>query len=232
MTKDKKPKWSAFEIILIVIGPLSVLVTGLVFGSNALTMISSILTIFAVMLVAKGLIVGNIIGLFSSVLYAIVSYLNGFYGEMIINFALTLPMYIWAIIEWSRNKNEKTNTVEIGHMKVKEYILIFLAIIPVFIGFYFLLQALGTNQLVLSTLSLIDDVFAVFLIARRCKVGFVLYCIDDIVLIALWGLPVLGGNLALFAMLVNPIMSLVVDIYGVVNWHRLQKKQTEIKSNS
>lgn len=219
--------WSGFELILLFVNPLIVLIVGIIFKNDALTIITSVGGIIGVCLSAKGLAIGQVIGLIIAILYSIVSYTNAFYGEMLIYLVYMSPMYIWSIVSWIRHKNKKTESVEVYTIKWKEWVVVGVSAVAVFIGFYFLLKALNTNELIVSTLSVVDNLFAVYLLARRSKYGFVSFIVNDVILIVLWGIPVIQGNLLLLAMLFNPIMNLISDIYGVVNWTKMQKKQKE-----
>ena len=44
-------------------------------------------------------------------------------------------------------------------------------------------------------------------------------------LIVLWGIPCIMGSFFLIPMLMNPIINLVNDIYGIVNWRKLEAVQ-------
>lgn len=219
--------WSVFEIILLITSPLIVLLVGIIFKSDVLTMITSTVGIICALLLAKGLVLGQFFGIAIVILYSIVSYKNGFYGEMLIYLIIMLPMYIWGIIEWLKHKNGETKSVEVNSIKWKEWLIVALCSIVAFIGFYFLLKALNTNELIVSTLSVVDNIFAVYLLARRSKYGFVSYIVNDLLLIVLWGIPVIQGNLLLLAMLINPIVNLINDTYGVINWTKMQRKQKD-----
>ena len=221
--------WSVIEIILLITSPLIVLLVGIIFKSDVLTMITSTVGIICALLLAKGLVLGQFFGIAIVILYSLVSYKNGFYGEMLIYLIIMLPMYIWGIIEWLKHKNGETKSVEVNSIKWKEWLIVALCSIVAFIGFYFLLKALNTNELIVSTLSVVDNIFAVYLLARRSKYGFVSYIVNDLLLIVLWGIPVIQGNLLLLAMLINPIVNLINDTYGVVNWTKIQRKQKEQK---
>lgn len=223
--------WSVFEIILLITSPLIVLLVGIIFKSEVLTMITSIVGIICALLLAKGLVLGQFFGIAIVILYSIVSYKNGFYGEMLIYLIIMLPMYIWGIIEWLKHKNRETKSVEVNSIKWKEWLIVAICSVVVFIGFYFLLEALNTKELIVSTLSVVDNIFAVYLLARRSKYGFVSYIVNDLILIVLWGIPIIQGNLLLLAMLINPIVNLINDTYGVVNWTKIQRKQKEQKND-
>lgn len=53
------------------------------------------------------------------------------------------------------------------------------------------------------------------------------FILNDIILMLLWGIPVIQGNIFLLPMLFNPIINLINDSYGFYNWEKLEKIQTE-----
>jgi len=136
-----------------------------------------------------------------------------------------LPMYIIGIVSWLKHQNKETNSVEVNTIKIKEWIIVSIASILAFIGIYFLLKAFNTSQLLISSLSVIDSLFAIYLGIRRSKYSFYFYVLNDLILIALWGIPVIGGSLILLPMVFNPIINIINDIYGIHNWKKLEKIQ-------
>lgn len=217
--------WSKFEKSLLVISIFLVLVFGIVFKNNLITIGASMIGIICALFLAKGKAIGQFLGIPLVILYSITSYRNKFYGEIIIYIGLMLPMYIYGIIEWLRHNSKKTDSVEINEIKSKEWLILSFVGVTMFVGFYFLLKTLNTSNLVVSTLSLVDNVFAVYLLVRRSKYGFVAYIVNDIILISLWAYPLFLGKFLYISMLLNPIINLINDSYGVYNWSKLQKKQ-------
>lgn len=134
-------------------------------------------------------------------------------------------MYIIGIISWIRHKNKDTNTVQINKIKLKEWIIVFIVSVIAFIGIYYLLKLFNTKELFISSLSVIDSLFAIYLGVRRSKYSFCFYVVNDLILIILWGLPVIGGSLILLPMVFNPTINLINDIYGIYNWKKLEKIQ-------
>jgi len=217
--------WTVFELILLIASPVVVTVMAILFHGDWFTTITSIIGILCALLLAKGLIIGQFFGIAIAILYSIVSFNNGYYGEMIIYLALMLPMYIWAIVEWFRHKDREGKRVEINTIGWKEWVFVSILAVGVFVGLYFLLRAFNTNLLIISTLSVVDNLFAIYLLARRSKYGFVSYIINDLILIVLWGIPVIEGNVSVLPMLFNPVINLINDVYGVYNWNKIQKQQ-------
>ena len=227
MLKD----WNKLEKALLFGSIVLVSLVAVIFKSDILSAFCSILCIITALLVAKGKNLGQIFGVIITVLYSIVSFRNGFYGEIIIYVFMMLPMYIIGIVSWMRHQNKKTNTVEVNVIGKKEWLLVSLLSIGVFVGIYFLLKNFDTNELVVSTISVVASLFAIYLQIRRSRFSFYFYIINDLILIVLWGIPVVAGNLLILPMVFNPTINLINDSYGVYNWKKLEKKQAKKKSN-
>ena len=217
--------WSILELLLLILSPIVVILMAIIFKSDILTTITSIVGIMCALCLAKGLVIGQVLGILIVVLYSIVSFKNAYYGEMIIYLFIMLPMYVWGIFEWLKHKSKETESVEVNSIKLKEWIIVGFCSVVVFIVFYFILKTLNTSQLFVSTLSVIDNIFAVYLLARRSKYGFVSYIVNDLLLMILWGVPVFAGNLLLLPMFFNPVVNFINDTYGVINWTKIQKAQ-------
>ena len=99
--------------------------------------------------------------------------------------------------------------------------------IVLFGGYYYLLKAFNTNNVLVSTFSIVASLIATYLTARRSEHGFIGFIINDIILIFLWGIPVLTGNLAIIPVVLCPILLLINDIYGAYNWKKIKNEQRE-----
>lgn len=217
--------WTKFEKFLLFASIILVALVGIIFKSDLLTTICSIVGIITALLLAKGKNLGQIVGLLIVALYSIVSFKNKFYGEVIIYLCIMLPMYIIGIISWLKHQNKETNTVEVNSIKTKEWIIVSIVSLIAFISIYFLLKLFNTNQLFISSLSVIDSLFAIYLGIRRSKYSFYFYVVNDLILILLWGIPVISGSLILLPMVFNPIINFINDVYGIYNWKKLEKIQ-------
>lgn len=214
--------WTRFEKTLLIGSILIVSLTAIVFNSDVLTPVCSIVGIITALLLAKGKYMGQVFGVLICLLYSIVSFRNEFYGEVIVYLGISLPMYVMGIISWIKHQEQKTNAVKVNKISKKEWIIVSFASIFVFVGIYFLLKAFNTNQLFVSSLSVLDSLFSSYLLIRRSKYGFYFYVVNDIVL---WGIPCIIGSYFLIPMLMNPVINLINDIYAIYNWKRLEKIQ-------
>ena len=217
--------WTNFEKLLLFGSVVIVSVVGLCFKSDLLTVSCSIVGIITALLLAKGKNLGQVFGLLITILYSIVSFKNKYYGEVLIYALVMLPMYIIGIFTWINHKNEKTNSVEINSIEKKEWGIVSIVFALVFVGIYYLLKAFNTNELVVSAISVLASLFAVYLQIRRSKYSFSFYMVNDIILMFLWGIPVIRGSYILFPMLLNPIINFINDMYGFYNWKKTEKIQ-------
>lgn len=138
---------------------------------------------------------------------------------------MMFPMYIIGIVSWFKHKNKETDSVEVNKISKKEWIIVAIVFVAVFVGIYYLLKAFNTNELVVSTISVLASLFAIYLQIRRSRFSFSFYMINDIILMVLWGIPVISGNLLLLPMVLNPIINFINDSYGFYNWKKLEKEQ-------
>ena len=91
-------EWTIFEKILLFGSIIVISSVGLVFKSDLLTTSCSLLCIITVLLIAKGKNIGQVLGVLVTIMYSVVAYKNKYYGEVLINLLLMLPLYIIGII--------------------------------------------------------------------------------------------------------------------------------------
>ena len=217
--------WSKFEKTLLFGNIIVVSTIGIIFKADLLTTACSIIGITTALLLAKGKNLGQLMGILITLLYSIKKKKNKYYGEVLIYVFLMLPMFVVGTFSWIKHQNKKTNSVEINNIKAKEWIIVSIIFIGVFIGIYYVLKAFNTNELIVSTASVLASLFAVYLQVRRSKYSFSFYIVNDIILFILWGTPVFKGNYTLIPMLLNPVFNFINDLYGFYYWRKTEKIQ-------
>ena len=90
--------------------------------------------------------------------------------------------------------------------------------------FFFILRALGTANLIPSTISVATSFLAVALTYLRSPLFALAYAANDAVLIVLWVMASIGEPSYLSVCFA---VFLVNDSYTYINWRRLQKRQGE-----
>ena len=194
---------------------------------NYLTLAASLVGVTSLIFNAKGNPVGQALIVVFSVLYGIISFNFAYYGEMITYLGMTAPMSVFALISWLRNPyGGNRSEVKVNRINRREAALMFALSAVVTVGFYFILKAFGTANLLPSTLSVATSFLAVYLTFRRCAFFALAYAANDLVLIVLWMLAAME-NTSYISVIVCFIIFLVNDIYGFVNWSKIYKRQNE-----
>ncbi len=218
--------FSKGEIILWCLSVIFIVTSFLIFDrANYLTLAASVVGATALIFVAKGNPVGQFLTIVFSVLYGIISFTFAYYGEMITYLGMTAPMAVFALISWLRNPyNGNRSEVKVNHLKRKELAFVFIITAAVTIGFYFILKAFHTANLIPSTLSVTTSFLAVYLTFRRSAYYALAYAANDIILIILWTLATLS-DISYLSVIVCFIMFLINDLYGYINWSKIAKRQ-------
>ncbi|MCL2586642.1 MAG: nicotinamide riboside transporter PnuC [Firmicutes bacterium] len=227
--KEFSKDWNKFEFTMLVLGFVVPIILGIIFNSSALEIITSVFFITAMLLIAKARIEGFILALIAYTLYIIVSFQKGLFGEVITIGLFSIPITIWTIISWSRKARQKKqiSTVQIEGVRIGELSLLILSQLVMGVGYYFLLRALGTNFLIVSTIALAVNVMGDYLCARRNILGPFAYVLYDVLTITLWMMVFLSGVTSAIVILAMQVVVFINDTYGTINWAKLAKENKD-----
>lgn len=218
--------YNLLDFILVLTGLASVITTSIIFNSSWLIIVNTILGIFCVFTQAKGKIATQFIGILWLVFYIYLSYQNQYFGEVILCMFIMVPLYIYGIFHWLAHRDKKENVVIIrNNLSKKEIIFISVAWIFVFVGIYFLLDALKTAEVFVSTIVFSTSLMSVYLLVRRVKWNQVSFLVNDFITPILWLILVLNGNMLFIPLIVYHVFQAIYDAYGLSVWTKLEKKQ-------
>ena len=231
MIKKYFEDWNKFEKSFLICGLLTSIISSIIFNGTVIDTLYTSLYLITALLMSKGKVECYFVGFVSVFFYGIVSYNQGYYGELIITAFLTFPIMIIGIISWLRHQDKEEDTVIISSLSKKEITIALLSQLVLFWIYYFILKAFNTDLLVISTMSVVTSVLASYFEARRSELSLFCYIANDLVIITLWLIPIISGQIELISVLVGPILLLINDIYGSYNWRRLKKQQKELIVN-
>ena len=227
MVKKYFEDWNKFEKSFLICGLLTSIISSIIFNGTVIDTLYTSLYLITALLMSKGKVECYFVGFVSVFFYGIVSYNQGYYGELIITAFLTFPIMIIGIISWLRHQDKEEDTVIISSLSKKEITIALLSQLVLFGIYYFILKAFNTDLLVISTMSVVTSVLASYFEARRSELSLFCYIANDLVIITLWLIPIISGQIELISVLVGPILLLINDIYGSYNWRRLKNQQKE-----
>ena len=214
-----------FELFLWLTSMAVVAVSYIAFQSgDMLSLIASLIGVTALIFVAKGHVLGQILTIVFAVFYGVISWAFRYYGEVITYLCMTAPMALLALITWLRNPYKDSAEVSVHHLTKKQWLWLFIAAILVTAAFYFILRAMGNAALAISTLSITTSFLASGLTALRSPYYALAYAMNDLVLIVLWVIAALT-DISSVPMVSCFVMFFLNDMYGFINWRRMEKRQ-------
>ena len=191
---------------------------------DILSLLASLIGVTALIYNAKGNVMGQILSIAFSLFYGIISIIFGYWGEAITYLGMTMPAAIISTISWIRHPYGNTGEVRASKMTKKIAVYMLAAAIPVTALFYLALWGLNTPNLIWSTISITTSFIASFLTFMRSPYFALVYSLNDIVLIVLWGLASLE-SISYLPMVACFFMFLFNDMYGFFAWKKMQKRQ-------
>lgn len=228
--------FNLFETLFLLISLITVVTISIIYKSSAFTIIYSIIAITSVVLLSKASIIAPLLMVVSYTMYSILSYMNGLYGETILNVCLVF-VQIGTFINWflKKKQQEKTKTIVVKKVSWIEWLIVGSITCVIGVGCYFMLRALNTKYLELSTLLMAVVILANYFTFRKSAFTFVFFLISNILGALIWILPVLQGEPGgeqLIVMALNYLVYVINNTYGLYNWIKIRKKEERMKSNT
>lgn len=227
-SNKKEAYFSPLELSLWIGSAVMIISAFLIFDRGSyLSLVASLIGVSALVFIAKGNPIAQVLMITFCLLYAYISYTYAYYGEMMTYLGMSAPMAIVSLVSWLKNPyGEGKSEVKINQIS-KGGVLLGAALAAVItVIFYFVLKYFNTANLAISTLSVATSFFAAYLTARRSRFFALAYMLNDLVLIVMWTLATISDR-SYVSVVVCFIAFLANDLYSFINWSRLQKKQAE-----
>lgn len=228
MLKNPFGQLNLREWVIWLVSLAAVLASNLATGNvEPVTLCATVIGVTALIFIARGDVWGQILTVLFSILYSVTSWKFQYYGEIITYLGMSAPIAAASVVTWLRNPYERgKNEVKIAHLSGRGLFLLSVLTAAVTAAFYFILKALGTANLAVSTVSVTTSFLASVLMMLRNSYYAVAYAANDVVLIVLWILASFQ-DISYLPMVVNFLAFLVNDIYGFISWKQREKRQRE-----
>ena len=195
-------------------------------AGDALSLIASLIGVTALIFVAKGHVLGQLLSIVFAVFYGGISWELRYYGEVITYLCMTAPMALLALITWLRNPYKDSAEVTVHRLTGRQWLIMGIATALTTAALYFILRAVGNAAPIVRTLSITTSFVASYLTAMRSPYYALAYAANDLVLIVLWVIAALA-DIANVPMVACFVMFFLNDMYGFINWRRMEKRQAE-----
>ncbi len=186
---------------------------------------TTLLGLTSLILIAKGDVLGQILMVVFSILYAVISLGQAYYGEMITYLGMTAPIALMAVISWLRHPSGSGhNEVEVAHLGGRTLLLLAVMAVGVTAIFYLILSYFHTANIIPSTISVTTSFVAAALTFLRSPYYGLGYAANDVVLIVLWVMASVKDPSSL-PMVFCFVTFFLNDLYGFLNWRRMRRQQ-------
>lgn len=215
--------WKWFEIVwLIVFTAIGVLFTFI--SKDSLFGFTVFITgVLCVVLTAKGKLMSYVFGMYNTFGYAYLAYINGLFGEVMLNLLFFVPMNFVGFYMWK--KNFQGGKLAMRQMELRGMLLVGAVCISGFLLLGFGLSFLpGQNSPYIDALTTVLSVVATILMVRRFKEQWLVYIVLNIFTVLLWGIRTADGSSEGPLMIVMWSAYLLNAAYGYYNWNKGAKE--------
>lgn len=217
----KKKEWIIYSISLFLVILSNIFSLKLEF----VTFTGPVIGVTALIFIAVGNVWGQILTVIFSIFYAISSWQQCYYGEVITYLGMTAPIALMSVVSWLKNPYKKGKSeVKIHKLTNKQKIMMVILSVLVTAVFYFILKAFNTASLLVSTISITTSFLASYLTFYRSSYYALCYAANDIVLIILWIIASLKNPVYIPVLMCFAVF-FINDIYGFISWKKREKYQ-------
>lgn len=165
-----------------------------------------------------------IYGILFTLTYAYICTINGLYGWLIFSIIFYLPVQIYGIVNWFRNKTD--DVVEVKSFTLKNSIIICSSIIAGSVVLGFLLSLIPSQNLAfLDSTSQIINISGVILVAIRFKECWYVWIANNLIDTIIWIINAINNTTNAEMALLTSIMFLVMNVVGLIYWIKTERKQ-------
>lgn len=198
----------------------------LVNEKDYLTLTASLIGATALIFVAKGEVLGQILTVVFSIFYGVISFKFRYFGELITYVGMTAPIALMSAVTWLKNPYKKGKSeVKIAKLTKGKIILMIVLMALITFAFCFILKYFNTANLFFSTVSVATSFSASYLMLFRSPYYAVAYAANDVVLIILWVLASVT-NIQYVPMIICFVIFLINDLFGFISWQKRKKQQS------
>ena len=194
----------------------------------------SVIEVFILMvnidLVARGKVIGIYIGILDCIIYMIICYMAGLWGEILKMAIINIPLNIVAIVSWTKNIKKQSavnSSLEIRRLNLKSTLIWIAVFCGSAVGGYFLLGALGTTSLIISSVSFAIGVISKILNGQRYMESYQVSMVGNIISLALWiSTLIVAPNADATVQIILYLATLTNNIYSYALWRGMYRKRT------
>nr|WP_269847439.1 nicotinamide riboside transporter PnuC [Paenibacillus sonchi] len=175
--------------------------------------------VLCVVLAAKGNLMSYVFGMYNTVGYAYLAYVNGLFGEVMLNLLFFVPMNVVGFYMWKNNSNH--GKLSMRQLELKGLLLVGAVCIAGCLLLGFGLSFIpGQKSPYIDAITTVLSVVATLLMVRRFKEQWLVYIVLNMFTVLLWVIRMLEGSGEGLLMIVMWSAYLINAVYGYYNWNK------------
>lgn len=215
--------WNVFEVSWLVLFT-SIAIGFTVLSKDSLFGFTVFITgVLCVVLAAKGNLMSYVFGMYNTVGYAYLAYINGLFGEVMLNLLFFVPMNIVGFYMWKNNR--QGGKLFMRQMGPQGLLVVGLICVAGCLLLGFGLSFIpGQNSPYIDAITTLLSIVATILMVRRFKEQWLVYIVLNMFTVLLWVIRMLEGSGEGLLMIVMWSAYLVNATYGYYNWNKGAKE--------
>lgn len=221
--KNVAGSWKLFEVLWLVLFTSIAISFTLITKDSLFGFTVFITGVLCVVLTAKGKLMSYVFGIYNTFGYAYLAYINGLFGEVMLNLLFFVPMNVVGFYMWK--KNFHSGKLSMRQMELKGMLLVGTVCImgSLLLGFGLSFIS-GQNSPYIDAITTVLSIVATILMVRRFKEQWLVYIVLNMFTVLLWAIRMLDGSDEGPLMIVMWSAYLINATYGYYNWNKGAKE--------
>ncbi len=217
--KKEFQNFGKYERIFFPLVILLIIAISIFLKDSKIALLSAVCGISYTILAGKGRISCYFIGITGTFCYCYLSFVNGFYGNLLLYALYYLPMEIIGIFKWKKHLKKEKQEIEKTSLTNKER-TIYLAF-----GLFFtsllsvIFQISGDSKPFLDASTTIFSIFGQLLTVKRCIEQWYIWFFVNLLSLIMWIYAYINGSNC-FATVLMWFVYLVLALYFLKNWQK------------
>lgn len=231
LLRDEFKNWKLWEVLWMVLACAVITGLSIYWGDTTMGIISAVTGVACVVATGKGKLMAYVFGLVNCVLYAIISYGAGLYGETMLNAAYYVPMQFVGAWLWAKHMDDDTKEVEKHHMSWAGRIVCAIGVAAGTLVYGYWLGTMGDAMPYLDAFTTVTSVVAMILSVKMFSEQWWIWVIVDVMTVIMWAINFAQGqdNIATLLMWIVYLGNAVIML---VKWekeaHRRDKEEDNV----
>ena len=163
-----------------------------------------------------------------NIFYAYVCAINGLFGFLIFTLFVYMPIQIYGLVNWIKNKNQSNNIIEMKSLNFKSASILCVSVVILSVSLGFLLNLIPNQNLAfMDSTSQIFNICGLLAQSFRYREAWYISLFNNTIDLIIWIINAINLTPNSAMMLITNIVYLVMNIIGIFCWIKLEKRQKE-----